>query len=401
MQAEVVFNRLLTPQADKSIYLMRLSIPTPIDYRPGDWLMVSPKNPPALVEAVLRALGVSGDVCLHVRSAGQMPLAHALSDHLELSQVNPAVLNKLQRTLGTTERPRIWADRAEMMAYAQNKDILDVIALLQAHAWLPQPEAVATQADAASQALQLCQCLAPLSPRFYSIASAPEAVGATQVDVLYRQVVYTHAQRVRYGVTSHGLSASQPGDCLTVEHNPNTHFKLPEDLPEAVTAQALDTAKMPVPGEIPIVMIGAGTGLAPFLGFLQKRFAQNHLSPDHQAWLFIGERDAQTTDLVSECVPSSVLSAWQTQGLHLVKAYSQAVDDPAYVQDKVWAARDQIVALIDQGAWFYVCGSQENLAGAVESCLCQILQSQGQSPDQAAETWRHWRKSKRVQMDVY
>jgi sulfite reductase (NADPH) flavoprotein alpha-component len=381
MQAEVVFNRLLTPEADKAIYHLRLSLPAPLSYQPGDWLMATPHNPPQLVQACLNALCLSEQTLITLPKHDEMPLSQALHAHLELTQLQPAVLNKLQRRFGWS----IWPDRQAMMAFAEGRDLLDLIEFLKTeYPELAQPD----------KALAFCQLLAPLSPRFYSIASAPEALGDTQVDLLYRQVVYERARRVRYGAASNVLSGSQPGDKQVVEHNPNPHFKLPEDQPDSEAGE-----------HTPIMMIGAGTGLAPYFGFLQRRFAEHasdQSNQNHQAWLFFGEAHAGKTDLLRAVLPEPILTAWQQQGLQITTAFSRDQAEKIYVQQRLWQARSEVMDWLDRGAHLYLCGDQAQMATQVAQCLIEILQQEGgQTPDQAQATWKHWRQIKRVQYDVY
>ncbi|KUJ72721.1 hypothetical protein AVO41_02705 [Thiomicrospira sp. WB1] len=378
MHAEVVFNRFVTPQADKAIFHIRLNLSQALAYQPGDWLMVTPHNPSGLVTACLQALNLSDTTSVTLPRHEPMPLGEALHAHLELTQLQPAVLNKLQRHFGWS----LWPDRQAMMAYAQGRDVLDLIDDLLAQ----QPELAEPD-----QARDFVTLLAPLAPRFYSIASAPEAVGETEVDLLYRQVVYERARRQRYGAASNVLSGSEPGDRLEVEWNLNPHFKLPEDQPDSEADAST-----------PIVMIGAGTGLAPYLGFLQRRFGAHATSTAQQAWLFFGETHADQTDLLAATLPQSMLASWQQLGLKVSKAFSRDQAHKVYVQDRIWEARDTLMQWLDQGAYVYLCGDQSKMAPEVTQCFTSVLeQVGGQTPDQAAATWKHWRQIKRVQYDVY
>ncbi len=365
MQAKVLFNELLTPDhPEKDVFHIGLETEEALDYLPGDWLMVSAENSPELVELVLQKLELSGDEPIELRRLGEMPVREALHYHLELTQLSPAILNKLKRQEGLDD----WADRAEMMAYAEGRDIVD---LLEAY---PQ-----------FKGLSFCELLAPLAPRYYSIASAPKAVGDKRVDLVYRKVAFERAERERKGLVTTALSALQSGDVIDVALSKNRNFKLPHALEDALCEPA------------PIIMVGAGTGIAPFIGFLQEWFLEERCVQNHQAWLFFGETHRDKSHLFE-----TTLAEWETQGLHLRTAFSRDQAHKVYVQDRLWEDRAAVWKLLSDGAFFYLCGDKNQLKVGVESVLLKILQTEGGLDEAAAEAlWHDWKKSRRVQFDVY
>lgn len=362
MQAEVQFNQLLTPNhPDKSIYHLGLKTTQPLDYQPGDWLMVFVENPPSLVDAVLAALQLTGQEMLSVKRVGEVTVAEALQSHLEIRLLAPTTLNKLKRSFQLND----WPDRQAMMDYADGKDLLDLLS--------DYPLLTGTA---------VCECLTPLAPRYYSIASCKEVVGEHRVDLVYRQVGYQKGGRWRQGLVTTALSQKTEGDWLEVALSPNRSFKLPD--PEASKQQD-------------IIMVAAGTGIAPFIGFCQQWFSPFHSAQNGQAWLFFGETHQSKSFLFEP-----QLQQWCQQGLQLRTAFSQDQSEKRYVQDRLWQERKTLGSLLMQGARLYVCGSQKKLWQGVEKTLLAIIgEQQGTSYEEAEAILQVWKKTGQVQLDVY
>ncbi|MBD3612859.1 MAG: hypothetical protein HUJ13_10715 [Hydrogenovibrio crunogenus] len=365
MQATVLFNELLTPShPEKDVYHIGLETEAPLGYLAGDWLMVSAENSPEMVAMVLEKLELSGNEIIELRRFGEMPVKEALHYHLELTQLNPAILNKLKRQYDLND----WADRAEMMAYAEGRDILD---LLEAYPFL--------------KGVEVCDLLTPLAPRYYSIASAPKAVGENRVDLVYRKVFFERESRERKGVVTTALSALAPGDQIDVALSKNRNFKLPISLEESMAQHA------------PVIMVGSGTGVAPFIGFLQEWFLEEKLAKNHQAWLFFGETHEEKSHLFKD-----MMAQWEAAGLQLRTAFSRDQAHKVYVQDRLWEERVAVWKLLQQGAFFYLCGDKTRLKPSVEQTMLSILQTEGEMTEDAAEAlWHDWKKQRRVQLDVY
>jgi len=361
MQAQVVFNQLLTPKAEKSIYHLRLSLPQPLDYQPGDWLTVSVNNPEPLVNVVLQTLALTGQEMIEIKRLGAVSVADALRRHLEIRLLAPASLNKIKQRFAITD----WPDRQAMMAYAAGKDLLDLL-------WAyPQLKGTA-----------VCDCLTPLAPRYYSIASSVSVVGEHQVDLVYRQVRYQQNNRLRQGLVTTQLSQANEGDVFDVALSANRSFKLPPT--------DNDNTK-------PIIMVAAGTGIAPFIGFCQQWFLPLNAPKNRQAWLFFGETRQATSFLFQ-----SQLQQWTQQGLALTTAFSQDQPEKVYVQDRLWQERKMLWPLLEKGAHLYVCGSQQKLWAGVEKTLLEIIAEQlGVSEQHAQHTLQHWKKTGQLQLDVY
>lgn len=367
MRARVIFNHLLTPSHPvKKVFYVRFQTEQVLDYAAGDWLTIAAPNSDALVEAVLQQLSMTGEETVELRRVGSVTSRQALQHHLELTQLNPAVLNKLQRELDWQE----WPDRQAMMDFAAKRDVLDFL-----------------QAYPSLQGSDVLAFLQPLAPRYYSIASSPNEVGEDCVDLVYRHFEVTQSNRVRQGLVSTCLTQLSPGDTLEINLVKNKNFRLPFQQDPAQNASVL--------------MVGAGTGIAPFIGFLQDWFLEANLAQNqaqnHQAWLFFGETHRDLSYLFE-----TDLSAWQAKGLQLHTAFSRDQKEKYYVQDALWRERQAVWSLLQEGAFLYVCGDKTKLAASVEETVKRIMQQEGGlSEGEASQTWKDWKKAKRIQMDVY
>ena len=363
MRFIVKSNHNITPKSQhKAIYHLVLSPEdgSIMDYHAGDWLTLQMPNQPEWVEALLTALTLSGNELIELRRVGEVSVKEALTQHLEITQLNPAILNKLQRQHQIGD----WADRQAMMDDAYGRDILDLLDMF--------PELK-------TWGLKLIGLLSPLAPRYYSIASAPIAVG-NEVHLVIKHVVYLNpaiSERTHFGVVSHAVSQLTAKQTVEVEIKRNPTFQLPED----------DT--------VPIIMIGAGTGIAPFIGFLQQRIADNATGLNT---LFFGETEQACSFLFKDFLTEAVAQ----QQLNLITAFSRDQPEKIYVQDCIQQQAKSVWGLIEKGAFIYICGSQYGLAEQVKATLLNlIMQFESVDLEGAEQTWQAWRKQKRLQMDVY
>ena len=198
MQLVTTQKILLTPNSqNKSIYYLTLSLPEQsnqvLDYEPGDWVTVQACNREELVDAILQKLTLSGNELIELRRVGTLAAKEALLHHLEITQLNPAILNKMQRQMQIGD----WPDRQAMKDFSYSRDILD---LLQD---FPQLQ---------KQGLDFLLLLSPLAPRYYSIASANN--DSRSVSILYRQVHYERDSRFRHGVATHHLTQMPASTCV-------------------------------------------------------------------------------------------------------------------------------------------------------------------------------------------
>lgn len=363
MRFKIKSNENITPLAcDKTIYHLVL---TPeggetLEYEPGDWFVLKASNQPEWVEPLLQALSLSGSEIVTLRRPGEVTVREALTKYLEISQLNPAILNKLQRQHQIGE----WADRKEMIDTAYGRDILDLLNLF--------PELK-------TWGLEFINLLSPLGPRYYSIASAPAGVG-NEAHLVVKEVVYQHlavSERLHFGVVSHSVSLLKAGGIVEGDIKRNPTFQLPDDPNTA------------------IIMLGAGTGISPYISFLQQRIAEQS---EGKNTLFFGETQQACSflfkDFLHDCVAQNKLT--------LFTAFSRDQAEKFYVQDRIIENAESLWQQMQDGAHLYVCGSQYGLAeGVKQAWLNVIMQFDHVDLETAEQTWQGWRKQKRLQMDVY
>jgi sulfite reductase (NADPH) flavoprotein alpha-component len=308
-----------------------------IAYEPGDALGVIPRNDPALADAVLAASGLSGDASLR----------NALIERLDITTLTGKQLGDFSKLTGFTASD----------GWAEGRQIVDLL------------EAGASKLTAE----QLTGLLRPLPPRYYSIASSRKAVGE-EAHLLVAALRYESHGRARQGVASVDLT-ERSRDRLNVFLRPNQHFRLPADPDRSV------------------IMIGPGTGVAPFRGFLQEREA---LGAKGRNWLFFGHRNF-THDFLYQLE----MQDWLKNGVlnRLDAAFSR--DQPAkrYVQDTMWDSRAELAGWLRDGAALYVCGDMNAMAKDVHAMLLRILADQG-ARDEKAEL-DAIRRDGRYLRDVY
>jgi sulfite reductase (NADPH) flavoprotein alpha-component len=320
-------------------------------FEPGDSLGINASNDPAMVEAVLRAAGLGADRDLAARLAGEYDITVLSKPVMEaLVNVNPAPgLRQLLEGDG-------WR------GYLEGRQVLDLLEDF--------PCALAPE--------QLTGLLRRLPPRLYSIASSLKAL-PDEAHVLVGLVRYQSHGRERTGVAS-GLVADRlrPGDRLDVYVKPNKNFRLPED------------------PDRPAIMIGPGTGVAPYRAFLQERQA---LGASGHNWLIFGDRN-YTHDFLYQLDWQAFLKDGVLSRIDV--AFSRDQPEKIYVQHRLWERRAELWAWLEDGAQVYVCGDEKAMAKDVHAMLARVVADQsGRSPE-AAEAWlSDLRKQGRYQRDVY
>ena len=296
-----------------------------IEYEPGDALGVVPRNDPALVDAVLNATGLAGDTALRA----------ALHDRYDITTLTAKQVEDHATLTGNARLPADWAAGRQ------------VIDLLEA-------------APHSFTADQLTGLLRPLPPRYYSIASSRKSVGEA-AHLLVAGVRYETHGRQRAGVASIDMNEHRKtGDRVRVFLRPNPHFRLPAD-----------------PAR-PVIMIGPGTGVAPFRGFLQEREATNAQGKN---WLVFGHRN-----YLHDFLYQLEWQDWIKEGLltRLDVAFSRDQPDKRYVQHALWDARRELHAWVQDGAAIYVCGDASAMAKDVHDTLIRVLADQGAQDGKAA-----------------
>ncbi len=334
-----------------------------IEYQAGDVLGVYVKNDPALIAAVLTALQLDGQATVQLSNGQACSLEQALSEHFELTQNNPVLVRKWAELTGNPELQALIADSAALQEFASQTPL---VAMLQNYA-----------ANIDAQAV--LGFLRPLTPRMYSIASAQDEVGE-EVHLTLGRVQYQHQGQDYSGVASAYLGQQlEEDDQVQVFVEANTHFRLPENT------------------QTPIIMIGAGTGIAPYRAFLQQRESDQAAGG---AWLIFGNHKF-TDDFLYQ----SEWQRWHQLGLLSKTSFAWSRQNPkrkTYVQDKIIENGQEVWQWLQQGAHIYVCGDANNMAKAVEAALLQVIHQFGSLNPEDAETYLdELRDERRYQRDVY
>jgi sulfite reductase (NADPH) flavoprotein alpha-component len=353
--------RLNRPGSQKETYHVEIDLSqSELDYVPGDSFGIFPENDPALVDAILAAIGAPGDFPI----AGR-PLRNVLITDTSLSPAPDSLFQLISYLVGGERRRR-----AQALARGEDADgdaaTLDVLAAVEKFPGIrPDPEA-------------FMEVLEPLQPRLYSIASSPKA-NPGRVALTVDAVRYKVGTRLRLGVASTFLGErAHPGSRLKVYVQKAHSFSLPAD------------------PDLPIIMVGPGTGIAPFRAFLQERLATRARG---KAWLFYGHQH-RATDFFYE----DELAAFQALGTltKLSLAWSREGTEKVYVQHRMREEGADLFAWLEEGAHFYVCGDAKRMAGDVEAALLKIVAQHGcRSSDAAKEYVAALRSAGRYQADVY
>ncbi|HJS61558.1 MAG TPA: sulfite reductase subunit alpha [Pseudolabrys sp.] len=331
-----------------------------LDYSVGDSLGIYPVNDPALVDAVVAALGAPPDFPI-----GGRTLRETLSDGVSLSPAPDMLFQLISYMIGG-ERRKV----AKALAAGQDPDgdaaTLDVLAALQKFDGIrPDPEA-------------FIEALDPLRPRIYSISSSPK-IDRARVSLTVDAVRYKIGNRMRFGVGSTFLgSRAGVGQDVRVYVQKAQHFALPAD-----------------PNK-PVIMIGPGTGIAPFRAFLQERLATNAAGPN---WLYFGHQRSDYDFFYEEELKAMRKSGHLTR---LTLAWSRDSGEKIYVQHRMRDEGRDLWAWIERGAHIYVCGDALRMAKDVERALIDVVVEHGKrNPEDAARYVAELKKNDRYQMDVY
>ena len=333
---------------------------TGLEYAVGDSFGLFPRNDPSLVEAVLQAIDAPPDFPI-----GGRTLRDVLTDGVSLNPA-PDMLFQLVSYLTGGERrqkARALADGGDPDGDAETLDVL--AALEKFRGVRPDPEA-------------FIEALDPLQPRVYSISSSLKT-NPGRVSLTVDAVRYEIDKRTRLGVCSTFLGGRvAPGDRIRVYVQKAQHFALPDD-----------PAK-------PIIMIGPGTGVAPFRAFLQERQAAKAVGKN---WLFFGHQRSDCDFFYAD-----ELNAMKTAGLltRLSLAWSRDGAKKFYVQDRMREVGREMLTWLAEGAHLYICGDAKRMAKDVERALVDIVAQFGaRSTDEAISFVNELKKKGRFQQDVY
>lgn len=336
-----------------------------LTYETGDALGVMPANCPRLVTELLAALGCTGEEAVQIAPGVQGSLRHALASHCDITRIPLDLLRAVATRTQDPNLVRVAAPEAngELTRFLHGREVIDLL--------LAHPEVRFSPA-------QFTALLKPLRPRLYSIASSPKAHPG-EVHLCVGVVRYESLGRARLGVCSTFLADRLAANaCAPVYIHANPNFRLPAD-----------TGR-------PVIMVGPGTGIAPFRAFLEERRA---VGARGQNWLFFGDQRAATDYLFRE-----EIEAMHAEGtLHRLElAFSRDQAEKVYVQHRMLAHARELFAWLEAGAHFYVCGDAGRMAKDVDGALKQIVQSGGgRTLAQATEYVQELERQKRYVRDVY
>ena len=352
---------LSTPDAVGEVRHLALAIdPATLSYQPGDALGVWFHNDPLLVEQVLERTGLDGDRPVTL-DGQESDLRAALTRRLELTQLHPTLVKTWAGLTGSAPLAALCADAARLRDYANGHQFIDLLA-----DYPGRPDAAA-----------LTAALLPLRPRLYSIASS-QAETPDEVHLTVALLSYQVAGQERLGGASGFLTRRLAVDAPVQVHlAENPAFRLPAD------------------GDAPVIMIAAGTGVAPFRAFLQERAARGDRGRN---WLLFGNRHFRH-DFLYQLDWQAHRQAGRLNPVHV--AFSRDQPDKRYVQHRVQEEGAGLYAWLQEGAYLYCCGSTA-MGRAVDAALLKVIsRAAGIDEENAAERLDTLRRDGRYLRDLY
>ena len=361
--ATLITNQKITGrQSDKDVRHLEFDLAgSDLHYQAGDALGVWFDNDPKLVDEILSLAQIDPTTEVTIEGKTQT-ISTALLSHLELTQNTPAFVKGYAALANNEQLNDLVADNQALQKLVQRTPIVDVL-----HKF-----------PAKLTAEQLVSLLRPLTPRLYSISSSPAEVGE-EVHLTVGVVRFEHEGRARSGAASSFLADRVEEDgAVRVFVERNDNFRLPND-----------TTK-------PIIMVGSGTGVAPFRAFMQQRVADEASGKN---WLIFGN-----PHFASDFLYQTEWQQFAKEGfLHKYDfAWSRDQEKKIYVQDKIRENSTALWQWLQEGAYFYVCGDASKMAKDVEQALLEVIAKEGNlSPDEAEDYLNELREEKRYQRDVY
>lgn len=365
--ATLTVNRKLTAErSEKDTRHFEIDLTgSELKYEVGDSLGVFAENDPALVDAILARTGLDGEALVANPAGEQVPLRQALLKDFILTEPSKQILQAVAAQDPSAAFMNELLDpstKSELEKWLWGRDVLDV---LNEFTLTFTPE-------------EFVKVLRKLQPRLYSIASSQTVVGE-QVHLTVACVRYEAFGRQKSGVCSVYLAerAEGSGRVPVFVHNAK-HFRLPED-------PATD-----------VIMVGPGTGIAPFRAMLQERKASGATGKN---WLFFGEQRSTTDFLYREEFEGYAADGTLTK---FDTAFSRDQDYKIYVQHRILENADELYRWFESGAYFYICGDAARMAKDVDVALHEVIQKAGgKSVEEAAAYIDDLKKSKRYRKDVY
>ncbi|MBG0729867.1 molybdopterin-dependent oxidoreductase [Mycobacterium avium subsp. hominissuis] len=352
------------PKSTKDVRHLVFNLPEDaVSYEAGDALGVWPRNSDELVDEWLAVTGLDGQTPVEVGEHGLMSLRSALTERIEIAHISRDLVRFVQERTGD-------AKLAELLKPENKRALAD-------WTWGRQSIDLLAQLPVSASAHEWLRVLKRLQPRLYSISSSPKACPG-EVHLTVSPVRYNFQGVPRRGVCSTYLAARSPGDRVAVYLQPSSNFRPPSD------------------PDTPMIMIGPGTGIAPFRGFLQERRALGHRGPN---WLFFGEQHAATDFYYRDELEQMREDGFLTE---LDLAFSRDQQHKVYVQHLMRNRGKQLWSWLQDGAQLYVCGTADPMAKDVDRALCDIAAEFGNlDPDAAKAYVQSLSADKRYHRDVY
>ena len=367
-QAEVLENLNLNGRgSNKETRHIELSLEgSGLAFEPGDIVGIYPTNDPELVDVILQETKWDPNESVTINKQGDvLPLKEALSSQFEITAVTKSLLKQAAELSANEALQELVAagNEAKVKAYTAGRDVLDLIRDF-------GPWTVSAQ--------EFTSILRKLPPRLYSIASS-FAANPDEVHLTIGAVRYEAHGRERKGVCS-TLCAErlQPGDTLPIYIQNNKHFKLPEN------------------PETPVIMVGPGTGVAPFRAFMQER---EEIGAQGKSWMFFGDQH-----FVTDFLYQTEWQKWLKEGVltRMDVAFSRDTAEKVYVQHRMLEQSKEMFEWLQQGAAVYICGDKNNMAKDVHHALLDIIEKEGGMSGEQAEAYlADMKQQKRYQRDVY
>ena len=365
--ARLITNRKLTGvDSGKDTRHFEISLQdSGLTYEVGDALGVIPQNCPALVDEIIRALGCDGEEGVTEPSGKETSLRSALLRNYQITKPGSSLLQPIADKAGDEELKSLLepSRKADLDKFLYGREVIDVLLRCGAAKFAPK---------------EFVGLLAKLQPRLYSISSSPKAHPG-EVHLTIAAVRYESHGRARKGVCSTFLAD-----------------RVEADTPVPVFVQTSHGFRIPADGSKPIIMIGPGTGIAPFRAFLEERRA---IGATGKNWLFFGDQKAASDFLYREQLEGMLAEGLLTR---LDTAFSRDQAEKIYVQTRMLEQAAELWRWLEDGAHLYVCGDAKRMAKDVDAALHEIIQNAGgKTADEAKAYVAKLKSDKRYQRDVY
>lgn len=334
------------------------------EYEVGDCLVVLPQNDPALVELLMSTLGWDpGDQIQISEDGDTISLEEALTSYFEITKLTKPLLQNAAAYFDNEALEDKVQDSEWIQNYIEGRDFIDLLNDF-------PPEELEPE--------DLYQILRKLPPREYSISSSYQSL-PDEVHITVGAVRYNTHGRDRSGVCSVQFAERiQPGDTVPIYLKRNPNFKFPKD------------------GDTPVIMIGPGTGIAPFRAHMQEREEYGYKG---NTWLFFGDQHF-TTDFLYQ----TEWQEWLKDGVleKMNVAFSRDTDQKVYVQHRIAEHSKEFNKWLEKGASIYICGDEKNMAKDVHQAIRNVLVKEQNLTEKDAESYlKQMKKDKRYQRDVY